>query len=528
MNHFYKTSIFLITNFILLFGGIVNLCSAGDIWSESEIITIEEHAGSYGTPYDMAVDSHGTIHIVYKDSVSGNEVYYLTKTRCGDWSDPERILKGGMNFQMHIDNRDTLHLIWYEAETIVKNHLVLYSILNYSYCYKHTTGDWSNPELFFTGYSTGYSYGVSFVVDNQRTLHIVIGCGDIQEPLNQNPDYIDYQGLYYLKKSADGQWSDIELLTADVPYASRAPSLTLDNTGVLHLVYSNYNNGVYYQYTINENQWSTRLLIPGSTRFTFYPFITIDGDNTIHVVWVHSGVEYTEYTYKEINSAWSQIMKIGNNKSNNPQLIVDVNKNKHFLWVEHISNETEDDLVYKYKPNNGSWYAPEIICNQGPNYPHELSIELDHEGNVYVIWEESGDLYFRTTWVNKAPSVSIQTENIQKRYTKTTYDFYGIVTDDENCNDVYYFIDWGDGNNSGWIGPLNDKNIFQSTHAWFFTGNYTVKIKAKDIQGKESNWSDTVIIHITDEKTPGFEILPLLFTLIMVILWKKKIVCRKK
>lgn len=525
MKHFCNKTIISIVILFLFFGNIINLCSADTIWSDSEITLIKEHAGRYGTSYDMVLDSNGTIHIIYQDSVSENEVFYLKKTRCDNWSDHEYIFTGGQGHHLYIDNKGTLHLIWYEGENIVKDNLVLYWKMDYYYCYKQTTSDWSDSELFFTGFSTGFAFGDSFVVDNQGTLHIVIGCGDTQEPLNQNPDYIDYQGLYYLNRSRNGQWSDMELLTTDLTNPSTEPSLTIDNQGILHLIYHCRNNGVYYQYRTNENGWSTRVLIPGSAPSTFYPFITTDVDNAIHVIWVHSGVEYT---FKTNDSTWSDLIKITNNESNHPQLAIDINKNKHFIWTELISNESRYDLVYIYKPNNESWYAPEIICNQGPNYPHSLSIKLDDEGNIYVIWEESGNLYLRKTWENTAPFASIRTEKIPKRNANTSYLFNGTVADCEKSNSIYYFIDWGDGSNSGWIGPLNHGDKYESNHSWSSYGTYYVKTKAKDLEGAESDWSDNVTIIILNEETPGFEIFPFLFILLMVILWKKKIVCRKK
>jgi hypothetical protein len=70
-------------------------------------------------------------------------------------------------------------------------------------------------------------------------------------------------------------------------------------------------------------------------------------------------------------------------------------------------------------------------------------------------------------------------------------------TVDPNEDHVYYLWDWGDGNNSGWLGPYNSGALCEGKYTWSAKDNYTVKVKAKDIYGKESDWSDTLPITIS-------------------------------
>jgi hypothetical protein len=59
---------------------------------------------------------------------------------------------------------------------------------------------------------------------------------------------------------------------------------------------------------------------------------------------------------------------------------------------------------------------------------------------------------------------------------------------------VYYLWDWGDGNNSGWLGPYSSGITVIAWHIWETKGNYVIKVKAKDKHGAESNWSDPLPI----------------------------------
>ena len=66
---------------------------------------------------------------------------------------------------------------------------------------------------------------------------------------------------------------------------------------------------------------------------------------------------------------------------------------------------------------------------------------------------------------------------------------------------MYYSFDWGDGNNSGWIGPVKSNEIIEVSHNWKNKDSYEIKVKAKDIHGKESKWSDPLSISIIKSKS---------------------------
>ena len=71
---------------------------------------------------------------------------------------------------------------------------------------------------------------------------------------------------------------------------------------------------------------------------------------------------------------------------------------------------------------------------------------------------------------------------------------YTTNTTDPEGHQVYYLWDWGDGNNSGWVGPYNSGVIINTTYRWDSAGSYIIVVKAKDIYGKESAWSDPLPI----------------------------------
>lgn len=66
---------------------------------------------------------------------------------------------------------------------------------------------------------------------------------------------------------------------------------------------------------------------------------------------------------------------------------------------------------------------------------------------------------------------------------------YTVVTTDPDGDDVYYFIDWGDDTNSGWIGPFPSGMMVTLNHTWSQPGTYTIQAKARDTQSLESSWT---------------------------------------
>jgi len=80
------------------------------------------------------------------------------------------------------------------------------------------------------------------------------------------------------------------------------------------------------------------------------------------------------------------------------------------------------------------------------------------------------------------------------------YEFRGKETDDSDGDRTMYLFDWGDGTDSGWLNPGAFGGTFKATHNWTERGNYEVKIKAMDVYGRESEWSDPLSVTMPRNK----------------------------
>jgi hypothetical protein len=72
---------------------------------------------------------------------------------------------------------------------------------------------------------------------------------------------------------------------------------------------------------------------------------------------------------------------------------------------------------------------------------------------------------------------------------------YSTSTTDEK-DMVYYLWDWGDGSQSGWLGPFESGQSVYEEHSWAEKGIYSIRVKSKDIWGVESKWSDPSSISV--------------------------------
>jgi hypothetical protein len=87
-----------------------------------------------------------------------------------------------------------------------------------------------------------------------------------------------------------------------------------------------------------------------------------------------------------------------------------------------------------------------------------------------------------------APPVTPDLSGPDSGTVDTRYN-YTMSTTDPDGDAVYYWIDWGDNTNSGWVGSYASGETITVDHTWSKKGTYDIKVKAKDVYGAESDWA---------------------------------------
>jgi hypothetical protein len=74
--------------------------------------------------------------------------------------------------------------------------------------------------------------------------------------------------------------------------------------------------------------------------------------------------------------------------------------------------------------------------------------------------------------------------------------FFQVSTIDLEDDGVFFLFDWGDGADSGWIGPFKSGEICETMHIWNKIGEYNVRVIARDSLYATSEWSEPLNIKI--------------------------------
>lgn len=144
-----------------------------------------------------------------------------------------------------------------------------------------------------------------------------------------------------------------------------------------------------------------------------------------------------------------------------------------------------------YDLNNGILYLYYFY-----NYDHVVEINLEEElalgDHVYFLEDlfESSNLPPNKPSTPTGPSTGKKGEEC----------VYQSHTSDPDEDHIHYLFDWGDGTDSGWLGPYSSGALCEATHSWKSQGTYTVKVKAKDSNGYESEWSDPLSVAMPKNK----------------------------
>ena len=88
---------------------------------------------------------------------------------------------------------------------------------------------------------------------------------------------------------------------------------------------------------------------------------------------------------------------------------------------------------------------------------------------------------------------------------------YEFQSTDPDGDDVWYYIDWGDGDAEEWIGPYDSGENVTVSHSFDYRmTSYNIRAKAKDSYGQESSWG-TLRVTTPKAKEPQF---PLIYNFI--------------
>lgn len=155
-------------------------------------------------------------------------------------------------------------------------------------------------------------------------------------------------------------------------------------------------------------------------------------------------------------------------------------------------------LFYLKEVEPDVWERHNLLVDGSNNIKrYILSFGEDEQGNIYVLSKttigptgKTGDVR-RVVPDSKRPSqpkiTGIKNGNIGVEYD------YNIVSIDSDGDQLFYYIDWGDGSFQDWSGPYSSGQEITFKHAFNKKRIYVIKAKAKDTSTLESSWTNFIV-----------------------------------
>ncbi len=181
------------------------------------------------------------------------------------------------------------------------------------------------------------------------------------------------------------------------------------------------------------------------------------------------------------------------------------------VTVEATGNPIKGARVCLYQ--DSGFYRTGMTDENGVIQFDKTGASIDEAVNLvatahnYLYYSDSFLLNQRPQKPNR-PTGSLEGKpNVEYMYKTSTIDVDG--------DRLYYNFSWGDGTYSGWIGPFDSGAEAFARHAWAEEGSYNITVKAQDVKGDESEWSDPLSITMPLEFIPSHPILQWIYEIII-------------
>lgn len=96
------------------------------------------------------------------------------------------------------------------------------------------------------------------------------------------------------------------------------------------------------------------------------------------------------------------------------------------------------------------------------------------------------------------PEKPVKPEGLISGFISENYTYSSSAIDPYD-RDLYYRFDWGDNTYSEWVGPYPSGFLVQANKSWGNSGNFYVRVQAKNLEGFLSVWSDSLKVNIRDK-----------------------------
>ena len=269
---------------------------------------------------------------------------------------------------------------------------------------------------------------------------------------------------------------------------------------VLHVSFFFNTSSNAWDNGITGNYWDDyRSLYPGATVIPTTgtwdtPYLVIpSGINTDNHPWVYpSGV---------IDTLPPQVTVLYPNGGEivNGEIMI------QWIATDDLTTDLNGSILLEYSADNGNnWNL--LASHQNNTGFYLWNTTLVPNGDLYLIGISTIDEFYNIGSdvsdnpfsVNNYPAVAFGINGPSQGGNGIPFNFSVVATEPPG-EEIYYMWDWGDGNISNWFGPYDSSIPATVTYSWTSDGNYSMRVKAKDAEGVETNWSAIHVMFVAEQ-----------------------------
>lgn len=311
--------------------------------------------------------------------VRGAEIRQNVKNHLQDYA------SNSSRYPSYINNHGTFHHVWQARDEATGNINIWYLSWN------------MNDGLKFSRWiyqSTGDSLWPG-IYSSDNYVYIVW----VEEST-------DHSNIYFAKSSDNGMNWETPTEISSVTEKVDDPSITVDNNGNIHIVWEGINSddsGIYYINSSDHGMtWSEEKILSTLSGISEYPSIVTDKNDHLHLIWEDHTEEHGQIFYTQSldsGDTWSEgeIISSDSADSGEPAITVNSQNTLHIVWRD--SRHGESEIYYRKSADGGSTWDNEFRITNDRYYSEYPAIFVTLDGSIRVIWHDNrtGDdwLYYR-------------------------------------------------------------------------------------------------------------------------------------
>ena len=262
------------------------------------------------------------------------------------------------------------------------------------------------------------------------------------------------------------------------------------------------NKGSAYVFKCVENVWFQQaklIALDGDIYDRFGYSVFLDGDTAI--IGAESDNEHkgSAYLFTRVENTWTQLGKLTDLEGVAFDYFSEsVSLDDNTVLIAAFGDDDYKGSAYVFNCFENNWILQAKITALDGKADDFFGCSVSIDNNKILIGAENDDekkgsayVFTKNNPPDKPSKPSGETKGkIGQKYT------YKASTTDPDGNQLFYNWSWGDGTFSGGIGPYDSGIICEANHTWTEKGSYEIKVKAQDIHGLVSDWSDPLTIRM--------------------------------